>query len=290
MKNRHAKGLAALCIAVAVLAGAAAAAGVFLRGDGSSAPAVSVRGERYDYAASGVYKFNSLRIVAEGLAWDAVTLVLAVPALLAFVPSLAAGSLRGRLFALGLLFYFFYQYLEYAVFWALGPLFPLHVAVYAASLAGIVWIVSSIDVKKLPEHFPEGFPRRGTAVLCFAVSAVLVGMWVPLVAEAIGGGVDGALHGATTLVVQALDLGLVVPLAVFTGTAALKKLPAGYLLAPVMAVKAAAMGSALCAMIVNVRFVTGRLDAAPLVFFGLAAAGGAWLGLRMHGSILDDKS
>lgn len=57
-----------------------------------------------------------------------VTLALAVPALLAAVPAVARGSLRGRLLALGLLVYFFYQYLEYAVFWAFGPLFPLFVA------------------------------------------------------------------------------------------------------------------------------------------------------------------
>ena len=42
--------------------------------------------------------------------------------------------------AAGLFGYFVYQYLEYSVTWAFGPLFPLFIAIYAASLAGIVWL------------------------------------------------------------------------------------------------------------------------------------------------------
>ncbi len=289
MKAFSARGLAALCLAIALLAGAAAAAGVFLRGDGSSVPVVSSRGARYEAAADGVYRHNSRRIVAEGVGWDLTTLLLAAPALLAFIPSLASGSLRARLFVLGLLFYLFYQYLEYAVYWALGPLFPLHVAIYGASLAGIVWVVSTIPVGGLPDRFSPGFPRRGIGVLCFAVSLVLVGMWLPLVARALRDETGEALHGGTTLVVQALDLGLIVPLAVFTGTAAWKRLPAGFLLAPLMAVKAAAMGAALCAMIVNVALVTGRLEIAPLLFFGAVTAAGFVLALGIHRSFRIDS-
>ena len=39
------------------------------------------------------------------------------------------GSFRGRLLALGLLGYLLYQYLEYSLTWAFGPLFLLHIVI-----------------------------------------------------------------------------------------------------------------------------------------------------------------
>ena len=89
------RGLVALCLAIALLAGATAAAGVLLRGDGSTAQATSVRGETYSYATTGVYEYNAERVVAEGVGWDWVTLCFAVPALLAALPFLARGSSEG---------------------------------------------------------------------------------------------------------------------------------------------------------------------------------------------------
>ena len=142
------RGLVALCLAIALVTGATAAAGVLLRGDGSTAQATSVRGETYSYATTGVYEYNAERVVAEGVGWDWVTLCFAVPALLAALPFVARGSLKARLFAMGILGYFVYQYLMYAVFWAFGPLFVPFIAIYSASAIAIVWLVSTIDVRR----------------------------------------------------------------------------------------------------------------------------------------------
>ena len=91
-------------------------------------------------ATDGLYAYNALRLVAEGVGWDVFTLIVIVPALLGLTLWVARGSFRGRLVAVGLLGYFAYMYLEYAVTWAFGPLFALFIAIYAASLLGIVWI------------------------------------------------------------------------------------------------------------------------------------------------------
>ena len=114
-EGRERAGMAALCLSIALLAGMASAAGVVLRGDGASAAATSPRGEVFEYAANGIYRFNALRIVAEGTGWDVVTLFLAVPALLAAVPFVARRSFRARLLSVVLLAYFFCQYFMYAL-------------------------------------------------------------------------------------------------------------------------------------------------------------------------------
>lgn len=269
--------LLALCTSIALLAGLAAAAGVFLRGDGSTARAVSIRGEPFEYVTTGVYAYNPVRVVAEGVGWDYVTLLLAAPALLLTLPALARGSLRGKLLALGLLAYFFYQYLMYAVFWALGPLFPAFIVLYAASLAAIAWLVATIDLGELPRRFDDRFPRRGMAIFSFAVGGLLVAMWSKRIHAGLTGDLAGAgLFGMPTLTVQALDLGIVVPLAVFTAAMLRRARPIGYLVAPAFAVKGVTMAAAICAMLLSAWAVEGTLELAPFaVFAAIALASGA---------------
>ncbi|MFT3769250.1 MAG: hypothetical protein QM820_27745 [Minicystis sp.] len=279
------KGPAALCCGLAIVAGVVAAAGIFMRGDGSTVPVLSARGEAYEMATTGLYAFNAQRVVAEGVGWDVFTLLFAVPALIAAAPAVGRGSFRGRLFALGLLAYFFYQYLMYAVTWAFGPLFLPFVLIYAASLAGIVWIGASIAREELAGRFAEGFPRKGMAVLSIGMALLLVVMWLGRVAAGLRGDMASAgLLGQTTMVVQALDLGLVVPLCVLTGVTAWRARPVGYVLSSVLVVKAVAMASAICAMLISAWRVEGRLEVVPFAIFAGAAMAAAWLGVRMYRS------
>ena len=278
--------MAALCLAVALLAGAASSAGVFRRGSGETRLATSARGESYRYAVDGIYAWNAQRVVSEGVGWDFFTLFVAVPSLLAASVFVARGSYRGRLFAVGMLGYFFYQYFEYATYWAYGPLFLLFITIYATSLAGIVWMVSSLDVRGMAARFSDRFPRKAMAALCFVMSFALVFvMWLPLVLRSMTGKVDGILLGQTTLVVQAFDLGLIVPLAVFTGVAILRRRPIGYLLSAVFVVKAAAMACAIAAMLLSAWAVEGRLETLPFIFFVGVALTAFWIFIRVFSSV-----
>ncbi|WP_437576647.1 hypothetical protein [Sorangium sp. So ce887] len=278
-------GMAGLGLGIALLAGLASAAGVFLRGDGATATAVSLRGEHYAYATTGIYRYNAERLVAEGVGWDVVTLYLAVPALLAALPLLARGSLRGRLFAAGILGYLFYQYLMYALMWAFGPFFPVFVALYSGSLAGVVWIASTVPLAELAAGASERFPRRGMAVFCLAMAALLVLMWTQRIAAGLSGQLQGLLHGQPTLAVQALDLGLIVPLSVFTGVALLQRRPVGYLLSSLFVVKGFTMAVAIAAMLLSARAAEGALEVVPLAIFAAAAAVALWLGVRIFRSV-----
>lgn len=267
------------------MAGAVSAVGVFGRGSGATADAVSIRGERYEYVTDGVYAYNAERVVAEGVGWDAVTLFAAVPALLLCAPQVARGSLRGRLVAAGVLAYLGYQYLMYAVFWALGPLFPFFVALYPASLATLVWTVSTLDVRSLPARFDGGFPRRSVAVFSAAMALLLVAMWSKRIALGLAGDVAGAgLLGTPTLTVQALDLGIVVPLAIATAVLIWRRHPVGHLLAAVFSVKGVTMAGAIVAMLVSAWLVEGRPDVAALGVFGVATGAAGLIAYRVIAS------
>lgn len=269
MNTARVRLLAGYSVVVALLAGTAAAIGITQRGSGATAEATSILGERYSYAIDGVYAHNAVRVVAEGVGWDAVTLFLAVPALLVAAVFVARGSLRARLAALGLFGYLAYQYLMYAMFWAVGPLFPLFVVLYPAALLGIAWIVGTLDTRALAAAVGPGFPRRTLAVFAAVMSAMLVVMWVPRIAAGIAGDPVGAnLLGTPTLTVQALDLGLVVPLSLATAVLVWRRHRAGYVLGALFTVKAVTMAGAIVAMLVSAWMVEGTLEVVPFAIFG----------------------
>jgi len=278
--------LAALVALVGVLAGIASLAGILLRGDLATMPWTTLRGEQVDIVTTGIYAWNSLPVVSEGVGWDLVTLLLAVPGALLAAVGVARGSFRATLVALGFLVYFLYQYAEYAMFWAIGPLYPLHVLLAALSISAIAVLVARLDLARVPERFGPRFPRRAVAGLGVFMVVVLAGLWLPTVWKVVvGGQVQGYLNGGVTLVVPAFDLGFLVPLGVFTAVAAWRRLPAGYVLATTVVVKAATMAAAIAAMLIVEWLTTGVFAAVPIALFGLTALGSAAIGYRVYGSV-----
>lgn len=268
----------------AALAAIAAAIGVLFRGSGAVREVISVRGEPYVMATDGVYAYNAQRIVAEGAGWDVFTLFVVVPALSISLPFIWRRSIRAHLFAAGLLAYLFYQYFMYAMTWAYGPLFPLFVLIYALSLVGAIALLVAVGrdgVSAVPTHFP----RRSTAAFAIVMSGVLLLMWAGRIAVGLAAGGEATLLGQTTLVVQAMDLGLVVPAGLFVGIALLRRRLSGYLFAPVYLVTATAMAAAILAMLLSAWAVEGELVLGPALLFAVATAAGAWLGLEAFGAV-----
>ena len=85
------------------------------------------------------------------------------------------------------------------------------------------------------------------------------------------------------MVVQAFDLGFLVPLGILTAVAAWRRLAIGPVLATVLTVKGAAMGAAIAAMLVVEALVTDVVQPVPIVGFGLISLASlvlAWRVLR----------
>jgi hypothetical protein len=272
---------ALLALVVALLGAIGAACGVFLRGDLRTTAFTTVRGETVDVVTDGLYRFNGIAVAAEGVGWDAVTLFFVVPALLLVLPGVWHGALRPRLVAAGLLVYFVYQGVEYGMFLAFGPLFPVYVGTFAVAGSALAVLASTFDLVALAGAVEaERFPRRAVAGLGLFMALLLAAMWLPMVLLNLTATTVEALDGATTLVVQALDLGFLVPLGIFTAILVWRRAPAGYLLASVVVVKAVAMASAIVAMLLVEAAETGELMLPPMVIFALTALAAAAIGWR----------
>ena len=275
-----------LATVVGLLAGLASAAGILLRGDLATSPFTTLRGETIDAVTGGVYAWNALPVVSEGIGWDLVTLLLVVPTFLLAVALASRGSIRATLAALGLLAYFVYQYAEYAMFWAAGPLFPVHVATFALAISAMVRLLGGLDHEALASRVNGRFPRRGVVALGVVMIVILCGLWLPTVfAVSVRGQVQGTLNGAQTLVVPAFDLGLLVPLGAWVAVLAWRRHPAGIVVGAIVVVKAIAMPLAIVAMLVVEGITTGAPQLAPIVMFVLVALFAAIVGVRLFGSI-----
>ncbi|HEX7172975.1 MAG TPA: hypothetical protein VF365_10255 [Candidatus Limnocylindria bacterium] len=284
--GRLGRALASLSATIALLAAIAAAVGVFARGDGAFVTVTSVRGESYEMATTGIYANNALQLVAEGIGWDIFTLVIAVPALLVAAFLTWRGSFRGSLVAAGMLGYFFYMHLEYAVTWALGPLFPLFIALYGASLVGLVGFGALFAWQGTAGRFTPRFPRRSWAALSIGMSAMLTVLWVGRIAEALASPGAPALHGEVTMTIQALDLGLVVPLSVLIAVTVLRGEPAGLVAAAAFSVTFLVMTASIAAMMVSSWVVTGVPAVEPIVVFGVASLLGLLIAVRIYRSLV----
>lgn len=270
----------------AALAAVASAAGVFLRGDLATAAFTTFRGEKADVLTAGVYRYNDVSIASEGVGWDIVTLFIVVPALLLTLPAVWRGTLRGRLLATGLLAYLLYQYAEYAMALAYGPLFLVYVGAFSLSISAIALICGSIDLRALPTRFGGSFPRRGVMGLAAFMSLLLTGMWLPLVLRTMtSADTAGMVASGTTMVVQAFDLGFLVPLGIFTFVTIRRRAGAGYLLASVICVKAPTMAAAIASMLIVEAIATGELAIAPIAVFAATAGVSLAIGWRLFRSL-----
>jgi len=282
MSRRYRLGIAMLCVAVAVLAGIAAGLGVLARGDGVYETVTSARGEVYEVATSGVYAGNARQLVAEGVGWDVFTVLVTVPAMLAGAWLIARGSRHGTLLTTGLLGYFAYMYLEYSVTWAFGPLFPLFVAITALSVVSLIASAGLLSTQTI--QFDDRYPRRSWAALSIGMALLLTLLWAERIATGLQAGPTPTLLGETTMTVQALDLGLVVPVSVLVGIAVWRRVPVGMVAGEAFGVTFVAMSFAIAAMMVSASIVTGVLQLPPIVMFGVAGAAGLLVVGRMYTS------
>lgn len=274
---------AAIAAAVALLAAVAASLGVMAR-DTTYVAVTSARGETYEAATSGLYAWNSRQLVAEGIGWDIFTLVVAVPVLLIAATFVARGSFRGLLVTGGMLGYFAYMYLEYAVTWAFGPLFAVFIPILAGSVVGLVAVGAALSKAGLADRFDRRFPRRSWAVLSIGMALILSAMWIGRIAAALTAETP-VLDGEVTMTVQALDLGLIVPISVMVAVSALRRDAVGMAAAAAFATMFVAMSAAIASMMVSAAFVTGVVALPPMVGFGLAATLGLLIAIRMHRSM-----
>lgn len=236
---------------IGILALFAASMGVFYQRPGEPYEYTNHRGETVTINGQGLYYYDTVSMAAQQQGNDVITLTVGLP-LLAISTWLAfRGSLRGRLLLTGTLGFLLYTYMSMAMLTSYNALFLVYVALFSLSLFAFILSMMSFDLQDLPRHFSDRLPRRWIAGLMFVVGGFLLLAWLGRIVPPLLQGGTPILENTTTLVIQAMDLGLIVPLAVLSGVLLLRRSPWGYLLASVALLKGVTLGLGVSAMAIN---------------------------------------
>jgi hypothetical protein len=244
------------------------------QGEGTPYEFTSLRDEIVTIRGRGLYQYDSISYVAQAIAQDTVTIVLGIPLIIMGIILCRKGSLSGHLLLTGTLGYMLYTYTSYTFLSAYNELFLLYVALFSLCLFAFILAMKDLDPEQIKQQISNKFPRRGIAIFMMIIAGFLTLAWLGrIVPPLIAGTPPFGLESYTTLVIQALDLGIIVPVSVLTAILLWKNQPWGYALSAVVLIKGLTMGAALIAMIIG-QILTG-LPVSPveiIMFSGIALA------------------
>ena len=259
-----------LVIIIVILSIFTSAFGIFSNKGSESYEIESFRNETIQINGKGLYKDDSIAVASQGIAQDIVTLAIGIPLLLVSLYLTNKRSLKGKLLLTGTLGYFLYTYISYVFLWMYNPMFIVYVILMSASFFAFTISMMSFDLKRLSSAFNEKLPVKFLGGFQIILALALSLMWMSKIIPTITNGITPiGLEHYTTLVIQGLDLGFIVPIAFLSGILLLKRKPLGYLLTSVIIMKGFTMGAAISAMIVAQYLAGVSMSIVEIIMFPL---------------------
>lgn len=228
----------------------------------------SVHGQKVLLYGKGIYQNDSVTVVAQGKAQDIVTVVVGIPLLLISLYFSRKGSLKGRLLLTGTLGYFLYTYVSYTFLWMYNPLFLAYVVLMSASFFSFTLSMVSFDMDDLSSAFSQKLPVKFIGGFQIFIAAAIGLLWLGMIGSSVtNGSVPAGLEHYTTLVIQGMDLGFLVPTAFISGTLIIKRKSLGFLLSSIIIMKSITMGTALSAMIIGQAYAGVQMSLVEITIF-----------------------
>ncbi|MGB9977724.1 hypothetical protein [Methanobacterium sp.] len=239
----------------------------------------------------GLYKHDTNSMVAQAMGQDLITLIIGVPVLIGSLYLIRKNSLRGNLIWMGTIFYFLYTYASMSFLASYNQLFLVYVALFSLSLYTFMYGLLSLNVKTIKESIsPEKTSKIAGVFLIFS-GVMLALMWIKMIVDSLLTGIaPSPLESYTTLVIQALDIGLVFPATLISGILILKGKSWGYALVSILLIKASLMGTALLSMI----FFMAQNGVSPaigqIIFFAIITVAGILISISFYSKIKEPLS
>jgi hypothetical protein len=223
----------------------------------------SVNSQQVELHGRGLYHNMSWDVAVQGIAQDYVTLFIGIPLLILGLYMSRGNSLKWRLFLAGTVGYFLVTYLFYTVMGMYNELFLLYVALMGLSFFTLLTILFGMDLNTIQDHFNTKTPIKGAGIFLLLNTVMIGMMWLQVVLPPL---LDGSLYPKelqhyTTLIVQGLDLGLLLPLCVVSAVLFIRKKPLGFMAVPVYLVFLSILMTALLAKIIGMSLI--GVDAGP---------------------------
>lgn len=260
------KPLTILVFLIVIFAIAATTMGIFSNDGRGQFEYTSIRGKTVMIYGKGLYKDMSAEVAPQGISQDYVTLFIAIPILIISFFKTKKGSLKGKYLLAGTLGYILVTYLFYTVMAMYNVMFLPYVILMGASFYSFILILLSFDTNALQDSFMPSTPVKITGGFLVFISIVIGLLWLSIVAPPLLNGtiIPLQVEHYTTLIVQGLDLGILLPAGFISGILLIRKKTFGYLLAPVFFVFLSLLMTALSAKIIAMK--TLGYNVIPAIF------------------------
>ena len=277
-----------LSVLIALLAAVAAGSGLLWQGSGEPYPFTTLRGETVMIRGHGLYRYDTIASSSQEIGQDIVTLLVGLPLLVYAMLRARKDAMRGKLLLTGGLAYFLYTYASMSFLTAFNAFFLVYVALFSLSLFAFILALMALNPAEVAAHIGERFPRRAITTYFLVVAGFLALAWLGLVVPPmLTGTAPAGLESATSMVIQALDLGVIVPTAILTVLLLRKGNAWGYTLSLVVLLKILTMGAALISMIA-VQLLSGvAVDPVVTIGFGVISLSGIILAAMTLRTIRD---
>jgi len=224
---------------------------------------------------NGLYSKETVSMGAQAMGQDLVTFLVAIPLLLVSLHLVNRKSLKGQMIWMGSIFYFLYTYASLSFLATYNQLFLVYVAIFSLSLYTFLYALLSLDVKAIRNRIIPGKTTTVAGIFIILMAVMLAFMWLSMIlGSLLSGSAPAVLETYTTLVIQALDLGVLVPAAIITGVLLLKDRAWGYVLMSLLIVKISLLGTAILSMIYFMAQNGVEIVLGQAIFFVVATLGG----------------
>ncbi|BBF42389.1 hypothetical protein lbkm_1071 [Lachnospiraceae bacterium KM106-2] len=237
-----------------ILAGIVSLIGICSSGMKQYSDVTSVYGETIKLYNKGLYARDSVSMANQAIAQDFITIVVGIPLVLLSLYFINKRKAKGLFLLTGTMAYILYTYTSYSFLMIYNPLYLAYVAIMAISFYAFVLCIKEILQEGICNCFTEQFPVKTLSRFLWATGFIIGLMWLGRIMPSIvNHTAPFGLEHYSTLGVQSLDLGFIVPACFVSGYLLKKKNQWGYLLSVVIVCKAVTMAAAVSAMAIFMR-------------------------------------
>ncbi|HCW52236.1 MAG TPA: hypothetical protein DG753_00520 [Clostridium sp.] len=224
--------------------------------------------EEIELYQKGLYHRDSVSMATQAIAQDIVTLIIGIPMALISLFLINKENKKGIFLLTGIIGYFLYTYTSYSFLAFFNSFYLVYLAIMALSFYDFILCICELNRYRLKDEFSDKFPQKGLSIFLYITGIVIGLIWLGRIIPAIiNNSAPVGLEHYSTLAIQTLDLGVVVPACFVTGYLLRKGKQMGYLFSIVLVIKAVTMTAAVSAMAISMKLHAVEVSCVEFVVF-----------------------
>lgn len=237
-----------------VLSAIAAMVGIFSNEVKAYPDVVTTFGEIIKLYNKGLYARDSISMASQAVAQDMVTIIMGIPLLIVSLILVNKGNKKGMFLLSGTICYFLYTYTSYSFLMIYNHFYLIYLLLMIFSFYAFILCIYTLSRNKINEVFSERFSIKALSRFLWFIGAMLSFAWFGRIIPTLFNDLapEGLEH-YSTLAIQTLDLGFVIPACFVFGILLRKKNEWGYWLSVVLLIKGMTMTAAVSAMTILMR-------------------------------------